>query len=306
MRIAVLVVAALLAVPAPAAAQTPSGKELREAYPLHPAPETTVAPETEATTRGREAPIAPGATVPAAATPTPEPPSPAPSRTSLQLAMVGLLAVLAIAAGGTLAIRRRRPLEPPMELARPDPRPPEPDRRWTAEVQWHDSRFRVVAEGLILAESRPLEWPPSTPAAVQELADTAEALETTMIAAGWSPAAPGEAWYAKRFAWEPMTDDLWRCEIAWHAGYVSSRFEAVAYRPGRRRGRTIGTSGTFKWLLMGEPDPESPEYHEHVGNLATALKAEGWEPAGHGERWWAERFVWRGNGAPPKRVEIER
>src|SRR5918992_3409583 len=118
MRIAVLVVAAWLAMPAPAAAQTPSGEELRETYPLHPAPETTVAPETEATTRGREATIAPVPTVPAAATPTPEPPGPAPSRTSLQLAIVGLLAVLAIAGAGTLAVRRRRRLEPPLELAR--------------------------------------------------------------------------------------------------------------------------------------------------------------------------------------------
>jgi hypothetical protein len=96
------------------------------------------------------------------------------------------------------------------------PVPPVTDRAWTAEVEWrHDegsSRFCVVAQApgesgrLPIAESSALEWPPTTPAAVQALTDAAERLEASLLDAGWTPLAQGEAWYAKRFAWQPRAE----------------------------------------------------------------------------------------------------
>ena len=90
------------------------------------------------------------------------------------------------------------------------PIPPDRGRAWIAEVEWSQAedvaRFRVLAadaEGtaVTIAESLALEWPPSGPKSVQAMSRAAEALETAMLAAGWKPLPPGEAWYAKRFAW---------------------------------------------------------------------------------------------------------
>ena len=188
---------------------------------------------------------------------------------------------------------------------RPDP--PDRGRAWIAEVEWSHAegvaRFRVLAadaEGtaVTIAESVPLDWPPSGPKSVQAMSRAADELEAAMLAAGWKPLPPGEAWYAKRFAWpraaaprrapvaapavpgpEPAApavtaedaafelgrrfarvpwpegaEQLWRCEIRWHAGYRRSRFEAVALEPARRRGQPIGRSATFQVADDGRPD----------------------------------------------------
>jgi hypothetical protein len=102
----------------------------------------------------------------------------------------------------------------PSRVAAPAPAASPPDRRvaWTAEIEWRhtdgESRFCVIAKGagtgtVTVAQSRPLEWPPSGPAAVQAMTDAAEALAATLVAAGWKPLPPGHSWYAKRFAWQP-------------------------------------------------------------------------------------------------------
>jgi hypothetical protein len=89
--------------------------------------------------------------------------------------------------------------------------PPNAHLEWTAEIEWRQihgtARFRVIARGpgtVTLAQSPPLEWPPSGPAAVQATTDAAEQLSAAMMAAGWKSRPPGRAWYAKRFAWEPV------------------------------------------------------------------------------------------------------
>lgn len=89
--------------------------------------------------------------------------------------------------------------------------PPTTHVAWTAEIEWRQvdgtARFRVIARGpgtITLAQSPPLEWPPSGPAAVQATTDAAEELAATLEAAGWKALPPGPAWYAKRFAWEPV------------------------------------------------------------------------------------------------------
>jgi hypothetical protein len=360
------------AAPVAAASPTPSGAELRQMYPLDAA---TAAPTVTATPTASVRQAAPAASVTPAATAQPAPP---PSRPLLQLAVVLTLAVLAFAAGLLALRRRgaRRPqiaaTLPPLRYAagpllaatgaatmgsngprpprraaarasggppgNPVPRPPDPRREWTAEIEWRHtdwgSRFAVVArtpgdKPVVLAQSVPLEWPPTTPTAVQALTDAAGDLEAALAAAGWHALEPGDAWYAKRFgwraapavhalpdpdppprtgrftrpAWPEGTELLPRCEIEWHAGYVNSRFEAVVHRPNRRRGRAVGASGAFKWLLMGEPDPASAEHRTELHGLASALAAAGWEPAGRGADWYAERFVWRREDEPPERVE---
>jgi hypothetical protein len=230
-------------------------------------------------------------------------------------------------------------VEPP-DLRTARVRPPDPHDAWVAEIRWRhsdeDSRFCVVARtsqepGTVLAESSPLVWPPADPTSVQELVSAAEELSASLVAAGWRALPPGDEWYAKRFSWEPVveepagspagprrpsgrfgrrpgwpddTDELWRCEIEWHAGSVYSRFHAAAYPPGAKQARAvIGVSSGLESLPNGRPDPQAPRCRAEVRALAAALEAGGWKPAGRGAEWFAARFVWQGEGAPPDRVD---
>jgi len=218
--------------------------------------------------------------------------------------------------------------------------PADMHRTWMAEIEWRrtdaESRFCVCARaargepGTVLAESGPLEWPPTSATSVQALAAAAEKLEASLVAAGWRALPPGSKWYAKRFSWEPVsgestnspaaqqhgsgrfarrppwpedTRELWRCEIEWEAHSVNSRFRAAVYPPGGRRRRAIGASAAFKSPQNGEPDPHTAEYRAEVRGLTAALEAGGWERAGQGADWFSERFVWRRDGAPSDRVE---
>jgi hypothetical protein len=195
-------------------------------------------------------------------------------------------------------------------------------------------------EPVPIVRSSWMGWPPDEHTPVTALADAVAALERELTAAGWTPVEPGSAWYAKRFAWTPIADpelpvislpepppqmeiersstprrfvratewpegseDGWRCEIRWSPGYVSSRFQAVALPPGQRKGRPVGESAPFKWLLMSDPDPRTREHDAAVTGLEDALLEAGWERAGRGPEWYCERFVWPGPGEPPERVE---
>lgn len=102
----------------------------------------------------------------------------------------------------------------PAATKAPEGSPPDPRLGWTADIEWRQtdgvSRFVVIARGagtVELAQSPPLKWPPSGPAAVQAMNDAADKLADTLLAAGWKPRKPGDAWYAKRFAWEPVVDE---------------------------------------------------------------------------------------------------
>jgi hypothetical protein len=119
------------------------------------------------------------------------------------------------------------------------PAPPDPRRRWLAEVRWDESaaesRFRVIARASedgsedVIAESQALEWPPATPAAFQRVADAAQALGESVARAGWTPVARGEAWYAARFIWVP--DDARRTRGPQPALWDGRDPEAVAPTP---------------------------------------------------------------------------
>ena len=204
-----LVAVLCLALPLPAAAAqqrtpTPSADELWRSYPL--APSATPA-------------ASPHAAAPPARS---KPATPSTRRSStpvLPLAVVGVLIALGVLALPELRRRRSgaaRPAPPPAPApSRRHERlqalaPPDPHRGWTAVIEWHeaDRRFRVLARhtaadpGAVLAESRPLPWPPGDPAAVQTLTEAAERLECALQASGWRALPPGREWYAKRFAWE--------------------------------------------------------------------------------------------------------
>ena len=221
-------------------------------------------------------------------------------------------------------------------------RPPDPDVPWTAEIGWERApgrcRFVVVAaigeydEREPLARSAWLGWPPSARSPVSALAEAVAELEQALLGAGWEPLHRGDAWYAKRFSWTPAlaeplgpiidlptsaddvelepfaaprrfvrapewpdgTDGRWRCEIRWDAASKHARFRAVALAPDDGGDRTVGHSASVSSPFTGD---------EAVSSLEQALLAAGWERAGRGAEWYAQRFVWRGDGAPPERTE---
>jgi hypothetical protein len=111
--------------------------------------------------------------------------------------------------------------------------------------------------------------------------------------------------FGRRPAWPDETDRMWRCELRWDPRLVKSRFDAVAYGPGERQGRSIGESPTFRRQMMADADPAAlrREYQTEVRRLSAALEAAGWEYVGHGTNWYSARFVWRRPGTPPDRIE---
>jgi hypothetical protein len=239
--------------------------------------------------------------------------------------------------------------------------PADVEAAWTAEIEWRggtdEARFCAVARragvhgATVVADSAQVAWPPAGPTEVQALTDAHRELTAALATAGWKALPPGTAWYAKRFAWEPVAsvslaqvpapadpsqaaaaapwkppepplerpgeaalfapapawpDDSkehWRCEIRWDAGWIDSHFQAVAYRPRRRRGHAIGASAPVRSRLMAQPEPERPEHREAVHELASALERVGWERVGKGADWYSERFSWRREDAPAARLE---
>jgi hypothetical protein len=188
--------------------------------------------------------------------------------------------------------------EPPVRV-----RPPDPHRTWLAAVVRSGTGLAVVARAAA-----------DEPGVVLATSGSVEHLEAALLAAGWQPIPAGGASQTKRFAWivtapassdawSADTDEVWRCEIKWQPGYRSSSFRAVMYAPAQRRGTTLGRSGTFRWLMMGDPDPDDGRSVEEVRWLADRLRSAGWEPAGRGGRWYSLRFAWRHEDPPPDSLE---
>jgi hypothetical protein len=256
---ALLLVASLaLLLPNAAAAQgrdpSPSASELRDEYPLHSTPQPG---------GGEAAEPAPAATAePPAATAEP-PARPRVAQSSgadLRLVVAAVLAILAFVAGFALAVRPLRWRRVLQHTADPAPQataaPPAPRRAWTAEIDWRpadgEACFRVVARPAqgpgtaVVAESARLEWPPTSPAAVAALTAAAEALEARLVAAGWRPLPPGDAWYAKRFAWEP-----------------EARVPPASGRFARRAARPEGSEAL--WRGDGSPPDHVAPISNHTG-----------------------------------------
>jgi hypothetical protein len=205
-------------------------------------------------------------------------------------------------------------------------------------VDGESAVFEAVARSpagqrrVVVARSQALRWPPVDRAAVGALGDAVDELERSLLAAGWTSRSAGAEWYAKRFAWSPRpaavdatapsprphgeqqrtgrfrrsqpwppeSDLRWRCEVRWKPGMVNSRFEAEAHGPGAEGQRTIGASATFRWLMMADADPTVTEYHDALALLSARIEAAGWERIGRGAKWYSQRYIWPGAGAPPE------
>lgn len=215
-RPAVAVLAALacatLLTPVPAAAQDrsskPSAAELRHAYPLK------VKPERGSVRTAARTPVA-------SAQPARRPPAEKKqsSGSTWSIPLFAVLAIAAFGAGFVVTVKplrlRRAPESPPETVVEPaaDGLPPAPQRPWTAEVRWQQLGeacvFAVVARSAfggrtsVIAQSQPLDWPPVGAEAVERVAAAAKELEASLVSSGWRPLPPGDAWYAKRFLWEP-------------------------------------------------------------------------------------------------------
>jgi hypothetical protein len=211
---------------------------------------------------------------------------------------------------------------------------------WNAEIGWSaeggSARFLVVATRTdtgaetVITASPALAWPPAGDDAIDALTAAADRLEASLLAAGWVAREPGSAWYARRFGWAPVAAPArrstpppvpspgpsgrfvrrqpwpagasvrWRCEIGWEFALRRGRFRVLAYPPGDEDGRAIGRSVAFASLPLADADPKDQVHRQAVRRLAVALQAAGWEPAGHGARWYASRYVWSGAGEPPE------
>jgi hypothetical protein len=195
-----------LAAPFGATAQqskpTPSADELWESYPLHQTPEPGAdgdGTEAGAVETRREAP----ATAADEGAGGPE--------------LVLLLASAVIAIATALVLLRWRAGRQAGSPAAVEPLPPlaPPDQGlgWLAEIEWlqsgDEARFRVVARNgeapsCVVAESPRLSWPPAGTSSIEAMTKMVDRLVASLAQAGWRPLAPGEAWYAKRFGWEPV------------------------------------------------------------------------------------------------------
>jgi hypothetical protein len=159
---------------------------------------------------------------------------------------------------------------------------------WTAMPRgdsWYSLRFGwTSASSPVAPQQRPSD--PRTPSAARSQP---------------MAAAPARTGVAPR-EWPADTAELVRCQIAWASGYRSSRFEAVVYEPGRRRGQAIGGSEPFAWMLKGEPEWQNQQHVAAVKRLCVQLMADGWEDVGRGPEWYARRFVWRADAPAPDRI----
>jgi hypothetical protein len=82
--------------------------------------------------------------------------------------------------------------------------------RWDSDIRWdqelQSSCFYAVASPphddveRVVAESFEVEWPPTSDAGVHALVDAVDELDRSMVAVGWRPIEPGDAWYARRYA----------------------------------------------------------------------------------------------------------
>jgi hypothetical protein len=147
-----------------------------------------------------------------------------------------------------------------------------------------------------LAEAPELPRAESAPAGAADVtAPLTEAPEAVHVA----PPQPTRR-FARATPWPDDARETWTCEIGWKAGYVRSRFRAMAAPPGSVKRAPVGDSPAVSWTLMADPEPPTPELAVRVRALMIALESAGWEHIGRGPRWYAQRFLWRGEGEPPR------
>jgi hypothetical protein len=212
---------------------------------------------------------------------------------------------------------------PPRILAPPPPPPPPPppEPAPPAPLPFKEEESEPEPEPVAEAAPEPFEPPAPAPAEVEppahepvgplgrapevplrEEGPAGPALPLGEVIGRFAASEPPPA-AQRRFArsrpWPEEAETLWTCEIAWKAGYVKSTFRAMAAPPGGDgRRRSIGESPPLKWTLMTDPEPPTPEMLSGVKALVHALVAAGWERTDPGPGWYAQRFLWRGEGEP--------
>jgi hypothetical protein len=87
------------------------------------------------------------------------------------------------------------------------------------------------------------------------------------------------------------------CEIRWRGGIVGPHFRAVMTVPGESGAQQIARSPRVDWPPILPPTPE-PQVVEAARALARELVDAGWQPEGHGDEWYSQRFAWSGAQAP--------
>jgi len=331
-------------------ARTPSGEILRETYPLHTkppegrSPDPTPAPSRRASQRAQV-----------------QPPKKQESDATILLGVLLIALPLGVAAFWLVPRRRSgdgsaldgetedpppgRPQAPPLAIFEKEPapkpvrggrdalasRPPDPARKWTAEIAWREtdgeSRFVVAArrgrgaEAVVLT-SDPIQWPPTGADDVASLQRVVNGLEATLLSAGWTALDPGDSWYARRFAWAPVApaapppppapatprsspaadgparrfvptaaDGAWRCEIEWHFLTTGWGFRAYAVQPPSRSRLVIAESAS----VFARDDSETPSARLALDGLVGALVESGWAVSESGTP-----TVWTGEGEPPR------
>jgi hypothetical protein len=103
--------------------------------------------------------------------------------------------------------------------------------------------------------------------------------------------------------WPEGSEEGWRCEIRCETHDAGSRFRAVALPPSGDEPWAIGEAEGSRWLPPADGDGPTPEHDAAIAGLESALLQAGWDRAGRGDQWYAERFVWRREGEPPSRLE---
>lgn len=166
------------------------------------------------------------------------------------------------------------PAPKPVEVAPPPPPPPPPPK----PVAPARPRPERKAEPVEAAPAKPVEPSPQPVGAAP-------------------PRRP------VRRGWPAGTSELVRCQIDWVSGYRRSRFEAFVLRPGEKRGRSIGGTEEFTWMLNAPPNPRDRAHLDAARELRATLLADGWEEVGEGAAWYSRRFVWRGDAdTAPERL----
>jgi hypothetical protein len=331
-------------------ARTPSGEPLRETYPLHTKPAERRSPDpmpAPSRRAGQRTNVQPPRTQKADATP----------------ALVVLLLILPLGAATLWLVRGRTSgdgSEPDGDTDAPPPprpraislalfedatapepirgaqrtpkaRPPDPARKWTAEIAWRESdgesRFVVAARPgrgakAVVLTSDPVPWPPAGPDDVASLQRVVSGLEAALLSAGWTALEPGDAWYARRFAWAPVARPAppprpapasprtspaarelprrfgqasasgpWRCEIEWHFLATGWGFRAYAIQPPSRSRLVVAESASH----FARVDRDTPDARAALDGVVRALAKSGWELSESGTP-----TVWTGEGNPPR------
>jgi hypothetical protein len=122
------------------------------------------------------------------------------------------------------------------------------------------------------------------------------------------PVAVAKARAAKRPARRPNAPvpprTKWTCELAWSANLLRAGFRAQACAPGARPVE-VARSRKVNWPPLIPPTPQA-DVVAAARSVAKALVEAGWTPTSKGSDWYAQRFAWTRDDAPPTLGTIAR